>query len=308
VEVDRVQPSADNTNGDGNSDTNKHEEVRLDRPEGGWGFNATEVVFDRLQTGWEYTLKMTVHTLERSLPILGGDTIDVSYGSVIVPVSEDAQHAWAVHRWVDGEENSGVGRGLHLKWKNAGPADKAYTVWAEADDGEKYALSEGDVGASGELDLTQERLSLTCQLLHVGSTISGISVYPDDGSGTGIGIISPGPIEKPICTGGYVFVWTTSYEYYGVDHLGTVRAVVQVDESGNETGGSLSTYEPFGLQVTPGDASDNTHRFTESEQRYFDVTLQRPSSKRGRESSEREAREEIHQRQACEGRLLPTRR
>ena len=58
---------------------------------------------------------MTVHTFERSLPILGGDTIDVSYGSVIVPVSEDAQHAWAVHRWVDGEEGSGVGRGLRLK-------------------------------------------------------------------------------------------------------------------------------------------------------------------------------------------------
>jgi len=60
-------------------------------------------------------------------------------------------------------------------------------------------------------------------------------------------------------------------------------------------------------QTPPDDSCDNTHRFTANGQKYFDVILQRPSSKRGRESSECEARKEIHQREAYEGQLLPTR-
>ncbi len=50
--------------------------------------------------------------------------------------------------------------------------------------------------------------------------------------------------------------------YYATDHLGTVRFVKTIDETGTEVATSTHDYEPFGVEITPTDACDNTHKFT----------------------------------------------
>jgi RHS repeat-associated protein len=58
---------------------------------------------------------------------------------------------------------------------------------------------------------------------------------------------------------------TTTFSYYAVDHLGTVRGAVTVDAGGTETARSLHDYEPYGLEIPPIEASLNTHRYTGQE-------------------------------------------
>ena len=51
--------------------------------------------------------------------------------------------------------------------------------------------------------------------------------------------------------------------YYATDHLGTVRFVKTVDDNtGGEVASSTHDYEPFGVEITPADSCDNTHKFT----------------------------------------------
>ena len=120
-------------------------------------------------------------------------------------------------------------------------------------------------GASGSLSVTQDTISsVVCLPLPAGSTVSGVSVLPDDGSGDGTAVILPADSTNPFCSG-FEFVWSASYEYYGVDHLGTVRAVVHVDAGGNEISTALNAYSPFGIGIPPEETSDNTHRFTGQE-------------------------------------------
>jgi RHS repeat-associated protein len=56
---------------------------------------------------------------------------------------------------------------------------------------------------------------------------------------------------------------TTTYTYYGTDHLGTVRATLTVNTSGVEQYRTIHDYEPYGQEIVPRDTvSPNTHRYT----------------------------------------------
>jgi RHS repeat-associated protein len=60
---------------------------------------------------------------------------------------------------------------------------------------------------------------------------------------------------------------STTYTYYAVDHLGTVRATATVDSSGNYTaqGTVIHDFEPFGVEIAPTEPDGNTHDFTGQE-------------------------------------------
>lgn len=56
---------------------------------------------------------------------------------------------------------------------------------------------------------------------------------------------------------------TTTYTYYGTDHLGTVRATATFTSGGVYQGYTLQDYEPYGMEIPPRDTTSmNTHRFT----------------------------------------------
>jgi RHS repeat-associated protein len=60
---------------------------------------------------------------------------------------------------------------------------------------------------------------------------------------------------------------TTTYTYYGTDHLGTVRSTVVLSSTGVPQSTTFHDYEPFGVEI-PGAVSytsANTHRYTGQE-------------------------------------------
>src|SRR3972149_4512649 len=74
----------------------------------------------------------------------------------------------------------------------------------------------------------------------------------------------PGP---GTCTGTQVEIWDNKSFYFATDHLGTVRAVYE-GVTDATTGQkvliprSWHDYEPYGVELFPGSASDERHRFT----------------------------------------------
>ena len=63
-----------------------------------------------------------------------------------------------------------------------------------------------------------------------------------------------------------VVLGTTTYSYYGTDHLGTVRATATFDSLGTYQGCTLQDYEPYGMEIVPRDLLGiNTHRYTGQE-------------------------------------------
>ena len=95
---------------------------------------------------------------------------------------------------------------------------------------------------------------------------SSVSVTGSAGTSVSLAAPSLGATSGATLNGGIIVPQCTKYgitSYYATDHLGTVRFVKTVDDNtGGEVASSTHDYEPFGVEITPTDACDNTHKFT----------------------------------------------
>jgi RHS repeat-associated protein len=90
------------------------------------------------------------------------------------------------------------------------------------------------------------------------------SVNVQGTQGTTMAIAAPS-LGSATLNGGIIVPQCTRHSlssYYATDHLGTVRFTKTIDENGTEVATSTHDYEPFGVEITPTDECDNTHKFT----------------------------------------------
>jgi RHS repeat-associated protein len=91
------------------------------------------------------------------------------------------------------------------------------------------------------------------------------SVSVQGSAGTSVSLAAPSLGTTTTRGGGIIVPQCTKHAlntYYATDHLGTVRFTKTVDETGTEVATSTHDYEPFGVEITPTDECDNTHKFT----------------------------------------------
>jgi RHS repeat-associated protein len=93
----------------------------------------------------------------------------------------------------------------------------------------------------------------------------GTAIVSVQGSaGTSVSLAAPSLGTTTTRGGGIIVPQCTKHAlntYYATDHLGTVRFTKTIDDTGAVTT-TTHDYEPFGVEITPTDECDNTHRFT----------------------------------------------
>jgi RHS repeat-associated protein len=90
------------------------------------------------------------------------------------------------------------------------------------------------------------------------------SVSVQGSAGTSVSLAAPSLGTTTTRGGGIIVPQCTKHAlntYYATDHLGTVRFTKTIDETGAVTT-TTHDYEPFGVEITPTDECDNTHKFT----------------------------------------------
>jgi RHS repeat-associated protein len=90
------------------------------------------------------------------------------------------------------------------------------------------------------------------------------SVSVQGSAGTSVSLAAPTLGTTTTRGGGIIVPQCTKHAlstYYATDHLGTVRFTKTIDDTGAVTT-TTHDYEPFGVEITPTDECDNTHKFT----------------------------------------------
>jgi RHS repeat-associated protein len=90
------------------------------------------------------------------------------------------------------------------------------------------------------------------------------SVSVQGSAGTSVSLAAPSLGTTTTRGGGIIVPQCIKHAlntYYATDHLGTVRFTKTIDETGAVTT-TTHDYEPFGVEITPTDECDNTHKFT----------------------------------------------
>ena len=254
VEMTAPPPGPHEEEEDHHGDDDSIQVQRVTQPAAGWGTGTVALSFGDLKPGATYSVTFTIRTTANSLPILGPRTVVLETGTFTVPQAPAGPRAWARHHWEHRDGQQEAEEDLTVGWENVETAPSvAYLVSVRTGTTETV-LTPGPV-AGTSVTLPVRSLPLPS------NAASGSLIVTALNTSATARTAVPGGITPNVAVPPSVL---TSEQYFATDHLGTVRACYTANPDGTTTL-QTSDFEPFGAEIVPNEACDNTHRFTGQE-------------------------------------------
>ncbi len=213
----------------------------IDRPEGGQWCGYEQAVFAGLVEGNDYQAGITLFFREGRAKVMPLKAYLIERMKLGIVKGKLA--AWAVKR---------------LKADNESVSEETTTGFAGlAPDGAEDYTAMAAQGAQMQ-EVAQGRQVDEAQVPQ-----GTASVSVQGSAGTSVSLAAPS-LGSATLNGSIILPQCSRHAlntYYATDHLGTVRFTKTVDDNGIVTT-TTHDYEPFGVEITPADACDNTHKFT----------------------------------------------
>jgi RHS repeat-associated protein len=216
---------------------------RIDRPEGGQWCGVEQATFAGLVEGSDYQAGITLLFRENRAKIMPLKAYLVQRMKLGIVKGKLA--AWTIKRLK--ADNDNVSEETTTGFAGLAPENAEDYTALVAQGGEMQAVAQGQQADNAEVPAGANSVSV------------------QGSAGTSVSLAAPSLGTTSLRPGGGIIVPQCTKHalntYYATDHLGTVRFTKTVDDTGAVTT-TTHDYEPFGVEITPTDECDNTHKFT----------------------------------------------
>jgi RHS repeat-associated protein len=215
---------------------------RIDKPEGGQWCGVEQATFAGLLEGNDYQAGITLFFREGRAKVMPLKPYLIQRMKLGIVKGKLA--AWTIKRLK--ADNDNVSEETTTGFAGLAPENAEDYTALVAQGGAMQAVAQGQQADNAEVPAGANSVSV------------------QGSAGTSVSLAAPSLGTTTTRGGGLIIPQCTKHAlntYYATDHLGTVKFTKTIDETGAVTT-TTHDYEPFGVEITPTDECDNTHKFT----------------------------------------------